>query len=280
MNKIILVSLLLLLPISAFANSDERLVVAGGSIVEYIFALGVGEQVVGVDQTTLWPKETAKLPKLGYWKQLSSEGIVSLNPDRFITWQDAGPAVALEQLKKLDVEVMTLPRIPATTTQMYKNINALAESLNVSERGKELVADIQQRLEKVEQSVKSKTQPMSALFILSVGRNAPMIAGQGSVANTILSLAGATNIASHQQYKPFSAEAIIDTNPDVIVVTSQMVKGDLANLANIPGIKLTSAWKSKRIVMIDQSLILGMGPRIADAVELLHGQFWQGQHLI
>ncbi len=53
--------------------------------------MGAGERVVGVDETTSYPPETAKLPHIGYWKQLSSEGILSLRPDSVITWQDAGP---------------------------------------------------------------------------------------------------------------------------------------------------------------------------------------------
>ena len=72
------------------AQSAERLVAAGGSLIELIYAIGAGNYVVGVDETTSYPPETAALPHIGYWKQLSSEGILSLHPDSFITWQDAG----------------------------------------------------------------------------------------------------------------------------------------------------------------------------------------------
>lgn len=71
-------------------TAAERIVVAGGSLTELIYAMGAGERVVGVDETTSYPPETAKLPHIGYWKQLSSEGILSLRPDSVITWQDAG----------------------------------------------------------------------------------------------------------------------------------------------------------------------------------------------
>ncbi len=66
-------------------TAAERIVVAGGSLTELIYAMGAGKRVVGVDETTSYPPETAKLPHIGYWKQLSSEGILSLRPDSVIT---------------------------------------------------------------------------------------------------------------------------------------------------------------------------------------------------
>ncbi|MFH7828000.1 heme/hemin ABC transporter substrate-binding protein [Kluyvera chengduensis] len=256
------------------AQAAERIVVAGGSLSELIYALGAGERVVGVDETTSYPPETAALPHIGYWKQLSSEGILSLKPTRFITWQDAGPQLVFDQLRSQHVAVLTLPRVPATVEQMYANIRTLARELGDEERGAALVNTLSQRLEKVAQSSASKPAPVSALFILSAGGSAPQVAGKGSVADAIMTLAGARNVAQHPQYRSYSAEALIAANPEVIIVTSQMVDGDLNRLSTIAGITRTNAWKNQRIVMLDQSLILGMGPRVADAVETLHRQFW------
>lgn len=255
-------------------QAADRIVVAGGSLSELIYALGAGERVVGVDETTSYPPETAALPHIGYWKQLSSEGILSLRPTRFITWQDAGPQLVFDQLRSQHVAVLTLPRVPATVEQMYTNIRTLARELGDEERGTALINSLSQRLEKVAQSSASKPAPVSALFILSAGGSAPQVAGKGSVADAIMTLAGARNVAQHPQYRSYSAEALIAANPEVIIVTSQMVDGDLNRLSTIAGITRTNAWKNQRIVVLDQSLILGMGPRVADAVETLHRQFW------
>ena len=256
------------------AQSADRLVVAGGSLSELIYAMGVGNRVVGVDETTSYPPETAALPHIGYWKQLSSEGILSLHPDSFITWQDAGPQIVLDQLRAQKVNVVTLPRVPATVEQMYANIRELATTLHIPEQGEALVNRLQQRLERVQHSVAAKNAPVKAMFILSAGGSAPQVAGKGSVADAIITLAGAQNVATHEQYKSYSAESLIAANPEVIVVTSQMVDGGLDRLSAIAGITHTAAWKNQRIVAVDQALILGMGPRVADAVEALHQQFW------
>lgn len=256
------------------AQSADRLVVAGGSLSELIYAMGIGNRVVGVDETTSYPPETAALPHIGYWKQLSSEGILSLHPDSFITWQDAGPQIVLDQLRAQKVNVVTLPRVPATVEQMYANIRELAQTLRIREQGETLIDRIRQRLDRVQHNVAAKNAPVKAMFILSAGGSAPQVAGKGSVADAIMTLAGAQNVATHAQYKSYSAESLIAANPEVIVVTSQMVDGGLAHLSAIAGITHTAAWKNQRIVAVDQALILGMGPRVADAVEALHQQFW------
>ena len=265
---------LLALACAFSAQAAERIVVAGGSLTELIYAIGAGNRVVGVDETTSYPPETQALPHIGYWKQLSSEGILSLRPDSFITWQDAGPQLVFNQLRAQKVNVVTLPRIPATVEQMYANIHALAKNLGAVEQGNTLVNNLRQRLENVARSSASKPAPVKALFILSAGGSAPQVAGKGSVADAIMALAGAQNVAQHSQYRSYSAEALIAANPEVIVVTSQMVEGDINRLSTVAGITRTAAWKNQRIVTLDQALILGMGPRVADAVETLHRQFW------
>ncbi len=276
MKKILLALLALSCSYATLAN--ERIIVAGGSLTELVYALGAGERVVAVDETTTWPPETAKLPHIGYWKQLSAEGILSLNPSLFITWQDAGPQVIFDQLKPQQIEVLTLPRIPATVEQMYNNIGTLAQALNLKPEEEKLVTQLRERLANVTQKNTARGQTVNVLFILSAGSSAPQIAGKGSVADIILTLAGANNLASHQQYKSYSAEAIIAANPEVIIVTSQMAENGIDKLSLVPGITHTSAWKNKRIVTIDQALILGMGPRIADAVEQLNHAFWPDAH--
>jgi len=269
-----LITGLLILTCTLNIQAAERLVIAGGSLTELVFAMGAGDRVVGVDETTSYPPETAALPHIGYWKQLNSEGILSLRPDSFITWQDAGPQLVLDQLRTQKVNVVTLPRVPTTVEQMYANIRQLATMLQIPEQGDALVSRIRQRLERVQHSIQSKNTPVTTLFILSAGSNAPQVAGKGSVADAILTLAGAENVATHQEYQSYSAESLIAANPQFIVVTSQMVDGDLNRLRAITGITHTAAWKNQRIVIVDQALILGMGPRVADAVESLHQQFW------
>lgn len=260
----------------AAAQAQERLVVVGGSLVEIVYALGVGDRVVGVDQTTSYPPQTQALPHVGYWLKLSAEGLLALRPDKLITWQDAEPRSVLEQLRQQRVDIIALPRMPATAEQLLGNIKTLSTALGATEKGQALVNDISQRLAAVSHKAATQPAPVKVLFMLSVGGGSPQIAGSGTVADGVLRLAGGHNVAAHSQYRTYSGEAIIAANPDVIVVTTQSLDGSggKKQLGNIPGVAQTAAWRNNHIVTIDQALILGMGPRIAQAAEQLYQGFY------
>ena len=283
MKKIAIVLSLLLLPFNLMAKDNEdseRWVIAGGSITELVYAMGAGNKVVGVDETTSYPEQTQALPHIGYWKQLSTEGILSLRPSTFVTWDDAEPKMVLRQLAQHNVKVISLPRTPATFELMLKNIRTLAISLDKQKEAETLIGSLQSRLAVINAKNSQIKQKVKVMFFLSPGGGIPQVAGKTSVADAILHLAGGENIATHENYRIYSAEAIIAANPELIVITTQSQKNQTGGLraseglASVPGVSMTQAWKNQRIIEIDQSLILGMGPRIVDAVELLHQQFY------
>lgn len=283
MKKIVTAFSLLLLPFNLMAkdnNNSERWVIAGGSITELVYAIGAGNKVVGVDETTSYPEQTQALPHIGYWKQLSTEGILSLRPSTFVTWDDAEPKMVLRQLAQHNVKVISLPRTPATFELMLKNIRTLAISLDKQKEAEALIDSLQSRLAEINAKNNQIKQKVKVMFFLSPGGGIPQVAGKTSVADAILHLAGGENIATHENYRIYSAEAIIAANPELIVITTQSQKTQadglraFEGLASVPGVSMTQAWKNQRIIEIDQSLILGMGPRIVDAVELLHQQFY------
>lgn len=283
MKKIVIALSLLLLPFNLMAKenkNNERWVIAGGSITELVYAIGAGNKVVGVDETTSYPEQTQALPHIGYWKQLSTEGILSLRPSTFVTWDDAEPRMVLRQLAQHNVKVISLPRTPATFELMLKNIRTLAVSLDKQTEAETLISSLQSRLATITAKNKHIKRKVKVLFFLSPGGGIPQVAGKNSVADAILALAGGDNIATHENYRIYSAEAIIAADPEVIVITTQSQQNHTGGirasegLASVPGVSMTQAWKNQRIIEIDQSLILGMGPRIVDAVELLHQQFY------
>lgn len=279
MLRLMLIVTALIAPLSL--SAQERIVIAGGSIAEVVYALGAGSDVIAVDQTTSYPPETASLPQIGYWKQLSSEGILALKPTLFLTCNDAEPAHALSQLSSIGVKVLALPRTPATVEQLRDNIRAIASTLNRKEQGEALVANIENSLTSVRKKVDAHPDKVKVLFLLSIDNAEPQVAGQRSIADGIMALAGGHNAATHVQYKKFSGEGIISSHPDVIVVTEQSLNepDGMAKLGSIPGVQQTPAWKNGRIVAIDRAIILGIGPRVGQAVEQLYHGFYPQENL-
>ena len=274
MMKIIIGLLLLALPL--LAQSQDRIIIAGGSLTEIVYALGAGDRVIAVDQTSGYPPQVGSLPQIGYWKQLNTEGILSLKPDLFITWSDAEPNWVLQQLAQQSVNVSLFKRIPATVEQLCINISQVAEILDLKPQGERLIADIKQKIDRVTIEVSKQPEKVRVLFLLSIGGGSPQIAGQGSIADGIITLAGGTNAATHSQYKQYSGESIIATRPDIIVVTKQSMESTdgLKSLEATPGVVQTPAWRNQRIVAVDQATLLGMGPRVAEAVDELYRGFY------
>jgi len=92
----------------------------------------------------------------------------------------------------------------------------------------------------------------------------------------ILTLSFSITSLALNSHKNYSTEAFVTANPDIILVTTQSLSaiGGKENLSQFPGIIHTNAWKSNRVIDIDQALILGMEPRIGDAVKILYNGFY------
>ena len=80
-----------------------RLVTIGGAITEVVYALGAQSQLVGSDTTSIYPAEALATPKVGYMRQLSAEGLLSLKPDAIIATTEAGPPVVLDAVRSAGV---------------------------------------------------------------------------------------------------------------------------------------------------------------------------------
>lgn len=259
----------------AFADK-LRIVSVGGALTEIIYALNAADMLVGVDTTSQHPADAAKLPQVGYQRQLSAEGVLSLHPDLVVLTDEAGPPAVLEQIKAAGTQLVTLPA-EHSPEGVIKKIQGIAEAVGKPTEGEMLVNAFKQKLAEVQQSLPQDGKP-NIVFLLNVGNGSPMAAGGNTAANAMISLAGGNNAFAntHSGYKPVSSEAMIAANPDIILLTKDSLDavGGLDKALEIPGVKLTNAGKNKHIVTLDGLYLLGFGPRLPEAVselaQLLH----------
>ena len=135
--------LLMLLGAPCMANEPTRLLSAGSSITELVVALDAEPQLVAVDSTSELPAGS-ELPRLGYHRQLSAEGILSTSPSLVIGSDQMGPATALKLVRQAGVQVETLPEAMGTE-QLGLNILRLGELLDRTAQAKALHDTVQQR---------------------------------------------------------------------------------------------------------------------------------------
>ncbi|MEM7293500.1 MAG: ABC transporter substrate-binding protein [Pseudomonadota bacterium] len=258
-------------PVQADEGQFERVVSVGGAVTEIIYALEQQHRVVGVDTTSLWPSEARDFPQVGYQRNLSAEGVLSLSPDLVLGTTDAGPPEVLEQIRSVGVEVTVIDNVPSVDGVANK-IMTVGKVLGVSDQAARLVTEFRESMSAHSARMAELTYRPSVVFILSIGRGSPLAAGMETAASGIIELAGGRNAFSgYEGYKPVNAEALIAAQPEVILVTKRTLEmmGGRDKLLEVPGLAATKAGAATNIVAMDGLYLLGLGPRTPQAVQEL-----------
>jgi len=262
------------------AELPQRWVSAGGALSEWVSALGGEPRLVGVDTTSQHPESLKGLPSIGYQRQLSAEGILSLRPDVLVGTEEMGPPPVLAQIRKAGVRVELLSS-KADLAAVDANLKQLGMLLGAEQKAAQLAADYHQQLEVLQVQVKeaqaSHKVPGVLLLVGHAGAK-PLIAGQGTAGDWVLRQAGGRNLAEHQGYKNFSNEALAALDPDVVVFSDRALVGEQALQALLkenPALATSRAVRDKRLVSLDPTLLVGgLGPRLPVALQDLAAAFY------
>jgi len=253
-------------------QAAARVVSLGGSVTEVVYALGAGDRLVAVDISSLYPEAAHALPKVGYYRDVSVEGIASLRPDVVLASDQAGPPAALARLRGLGVAVQVVPDTPSMQA-LRERITRIARVLSLPQAGQALVARMDAELAALPELPAAGTWP-SALSIMAHGSNI-MAAGAGTAADAVLQLSGVRNVLAAQKgYRPVSIEAVAARAPDLIITTELSVRaqGGQARFLALPMLAPLQAAREKRLVVMDDLMYLTVGPRLAQAVTTLREQ--------
>ncbi|MFJ3484707.1 hemin ABC transporter substrate-binding protein [Pseudomonas sp. NPDC090202] len=272
----------LLLTHLALADSQppQRWVSAGGALTEWIVALGGEARLVGIDTTSQHPPSITKLPSIGYHRQLSSEGILSLRPNVLVGTEEMGPPPVLEQLRAAGVKVEVFS-VNAEVSALKGNLQKLGSLLGNEGQAVAAGEQYEQQLDAqhdwVEKAQHHQSAPGVLLLVSHAGSRA-MVAGQGTVGDWLIKQAGGRNLATHTGYKIFSTEAMAGLNPDVLVFTDRGQNNPSSRatlLKENPLLAETLAARNNRVVEIDPTLLVGgLGPRLPDSMKLLAKAFY------
>ncbi|MDO9024503.1 ABC transporter substrate-binding protein [Zwartia sp.] len=249
---------------SGAAAQSSRVITLGGSVTEIVYALGSAQQLVGVDQSSLYPLAAQQLPSVGYYRRLPVEGVASLKPTMVIASEHAGPPQVIEQLRALQIHVVRVSDSP-TLTSLQQRVREIARALDQVSQGEVLLQDFDQALKRAKAV---GVTPLKAVTVVMRGGKL-LGAGRGTAAGVILEEAGLTNALSiHESYRPLSAEAMSALAPEVIIVTRSTVEslGSLQALKDSPILKYTPAVTNDRILVLDDLLAQGFGLRLPQAV--------------
>jgi len=248
-----------------------RVISAGGALTEIVFRLDAQALLVGTDTTSIYPAAAASLPKVGYLRQLSAEGVLSLKPTLLLTASEAGPPTVLQQLRAAGVQIVQGDGRHGIEA-LRANVRLLGDALQRAERGRALDAELQRDWAATQAAITRRNPAPRVLFVLSHAANQVQVAGTDTAADAMIRYAGGSNVmAAFGGYKPLAAEAVVAAAPDVIVTTRQGLDalGGVDALLARPGLALTPAGKARRVYGPDALALLGFGPRLPQAVREL-----------
>ncbi|MGY3688739.1 heme/hemin ABC transporter substrate-binding protein [Vibrio coralliilyticus] len=259
--------------VAATAMANERIISAGSAVTELILALEQQNQLIAVDVTSELPQDL-ELPKIGYHRRLSSEGLMALNPTRLIGSDEMGPETSLSQLKTAGVEVDIVNTLP-TPEGLLERIDEIAALTDSQKNAEALKAEVNQQISSLEKNKAQTKEAKKVLFLLIHEGRPANVAGASTTPNAIIELAGGINPAASKldSYKPLSTEAMVEMQPDVILVSGRSYEkmgGADAILAKMPLLAATPAGQSKNIITVDgHALVGGLGLKSLSEAERL-----------
>ena len=247
------------------AINKSRIIVAGGSLTEIIYFLNEQEKLVAVDITSNYPKKATELPSIGYVRSLSTEGVLSLNPNLILGEEDMGPPLVVEQIKNTGVDLRVIQE-DYSLDSITGKILCVGKILGVTEKATKLIkSKLQKNIDNlINVNLDKVNINKKVMIILGMDGTSPMVAGRQTSGNGFIGMIGATNIMnSFEGWKPVSAESILVENPDLIIITNRGLNnfGTIEKLAKHPSLAFTNAAQNLNILAIDGMSLLGFGPR-------------------
>lgn len=258
-------------------NDNSRIVSIGTGITETVYALGAGDKVIAVDNSSAeYVPQTANLPKVGARNALNAEGILSLKPTLVILGADSAPPQIFDQLRNAGIAVLTLT--PDYTSETVKQkIQTIARALGKDENGKTLADKVDAELADVARLLEKKTSTPKVMF---VGRgpnmpNATMSGAKTTIDEMIKMAGGANPFTDFTGFREMTDEAVVAAQPDIILITEKTFErsGGIDGVLKFPGVALTPAGKNKRIVSVSDMYFQGFGPGVGRAVSELAVKF-------
>ncbi|MFO7840095.1 MAG: cobalamin-binding protein [Desulfosalsimonadaceae bacterium] len=248
-------------------KTPSRVVAMAPSITEIMYGLDCGGRLKGVTRFSDYPDAAGDLPKVGSYVNLDLEKIVAASPDVCIAIKDGNPRAVIDRLEDLDIPVFAVnPRGLATVMDAIRHIGNL---MGVEDRAKQIVADMQARIDGVEARVAEAGTCPRVFF--QIGISPIVSAGRDTFIHELIRKAGGVNIAGeYNSYPRFTTEEVLELGPDVIIITSmarsevfERVKARWQKWPQIPAVA------NDRIHLVNSNLFDRPTPRLVDGLEKL-----------
>ena len=248
------------------ARRPQRIVSLAPSGTELLFALGLGDRVVGVDKFSNYPAAATSKPQIGSYAATNLEQVLSTEPDLILASGITKPdVIAAFEGRGIATVVLNPPNIDG----VLANVTLLGQIADVAADAARVRGEMEARVAAVNARLRGTTTKPRVFFELDATQF--FTVGPKSFIDDLIGRAGGANIAADAAtpYPKLSQEQIIAKDPEVIILSDEGYGVTVDAVKTRPGWVGISAVKSGRIVGIDPDVANRPGPRVVDALEQL-----------
>lgn len=254
-----------------FAVPPQRIVPIFASNTEIVASLGLADRIVGIEAYTRYPREVLDRPLVGGRLGFSVDAVVALRPDLVVVTPSRQAANQLiDPMERIGVPILVL--LQRSVPEILDNIRLMGRVAGVPERGVEVAARFQARLDAVKRKVAGRPPPSTLMITGRLGNGLMLLAREGTYTGDAMVLAGARfalpNTGTLAQVSP---EAILNADPDVLLWAGS--ERDLKELIARPGWSELRAVTTGRARAVSRVELLIPGPRTVDGIEHLAAIF-------
>ena len=254
-------------------------------MTEILYALGLDDRIIAVDTTSVFPPAAMReKPNVGYMRQLSAEGVLSVSPTLILAEDGSGPPDTITLLEKASLPFVLVPN-EKSAEGVAEKVRFVGDAMGVAAESDRLADALASDFATLQAEIAPIEKRVRALFVFSLTDGRILAGGSDTSAEAMLKLAGAENaISGFSGYKPVNTEAVLAAAPEAIVVMTRYGDDsgpgvDVADILADPTLSQTPAGKAKRVVSMNGQYLLGFGPRAAHAARDLAAALYPDRDL-
>jgi ABC-type Fe3+-hydroxamate transport system substrate-binding protein len=249
-------------------DHPHRVICLMPSVTDAVFALGAGDDVVGISDYTKYPAAALTKPSVGDLIKPSIETILSLHPDLVIGYQPRGPMEVTDQLERIGIPVFLVT--PHGIAGIMHSVETIGQALNRAPQADALIRNLQMRVDAVK--ARTKDLPAPRVF-MPIWYDPITTIGKNAFITEVIEAAGGRSVTDDlpAEWPQISMEVVLERAPDALLLV-RGGKMSLPVLLDRPGWSSMEAIKTHRIYFVDDR-IYQASPIAIDALEDLAKQF-------
>ncbi len=243
-------------------EEPQRVIALAPNITEMLYALNLGDKVVGRNSYSDYPEEVLEVEVVGDFIDLDIEKIAELQPDVVIASTFFDEELQ-NKFKELGITVITLYDSDSFDG-VYQAIETLGKVFDIEDKSQEQIIKIRSKVEEIQKLVKDSQKP-TVYYVVDYGQSGDYTATGETFISKMIELAGGDNIAKDVTGWVYSKEQLVEEDPDIILLSPFYYEGFISG----EGYKELSAVKNDKVYVVDNNLLDRQGPRAGEAVEAL-----------